>query len=238
MSSTTFDPSNNLDETIGSWLERLAANPATLITGSVLILAVVAGGVLYTNHQSTRSNAANNALYGAQTALTSELKAWQAQLPKGQDVQFAKADVDSKFGEVIKKFAAVSEQFAGTRAAFEADMSVGDLYLDHGDAAKAIPSFEKAVTGAPKSLDRANALSGLGYARENSGNVAGALQAYEDALKVGEVSLKGDLLLSVARSHELLKEPDKARSTYDEIITQLPNTGAAKQAEALKAKLH
>lgn len=228
----------DLDETVGSWLERLAANPATLITGCVLILAVIGGGVLYTNHQSSRSSAANNALYGAQTSLNTILKTWQTQLPKGQDVQFAKTDVDAKFGDVIKKLGAVSDQYAGTRAAFEAEMTVGDLYLNHGDAAKAIPAFDKATTEAPKSLDRANALSGLGYARESSGNFAGALEAYESALKVGEASLKGDLLLSVARSHELLKEPEKARSTYDEIITQLPNTGAAKQAELLKAKLH
>jgi tetratricopeptide (TPR) repeat protein len=232
-----MDPSD-MNDGIGSWMERLAANPSTLITACVLILAVIGGGVLYTNHQSARSGAANNALYGAQTALTTALKTWQAQLPKGQDVTFVKTDVDAKLGDVIKKFSAVSEQFPGTRAAFEANMTVGDLYLDHGDAAKAIPAFEKAVTEAPKSLDRANALSGLGYSRENAGHPAEALQAYEDALKVGEASLKGDLLLSVARSHELLKEPDKARSTYDEIIAQLPNTGAAKQAEALKAKLH
>lgn len=224
------------DDAVSSWVGRLAANPATVIAIAVVALAAVGGGVYYTSHQSARSSAANNALYEANEALGAQLKTWEATLPKGADVQFQKVDVDSKFGDAVKKFAAVSEQYSGTRAAFEAEMRIGDLYFNHGDATKAISYYEKATTSAPKAFDQANAFSALGYARENSGNLQGALEAYQKALKTGD-ALKGDLLMSIARCQEQLKQPDQAKVTYDQIIAQLPNTDASKKAQALKAKL-
>jgi hypothetical protein len=49
--------------------------------------------------------------------------------------------------------------------------------------------------------------------------------------------LKGELLLSVARNYELLKDLPKARSTYDQIISQIPGTESSRAAEAAKALL-
>jgi TolA-binding protein len=81
------------------------------------------------------------------------------------------------------------------------------------------------------------AYQSLGYSLENEGKTSEALSAYDKSAGYAEGSLKGDSLLAVARCHEAMKDSAKARSTYDQILSQLPNTDAAKTAEALKAKL-
>jgi tetratricopeptide (TPR) repeat protein len=219
----------------------------------IVLLALCVGGAIafFTNRSNSREEMANNALFTAQKTLETQLKAMvpppaqkdadpakQAPAPGIETVQFKKFDVDAKLGDAVKKFKEVSEQYAGTRAGFEARLALGNLYYSHGEAAKAVSWFEQAVQAAPHAADKAMALSSLGYAQEGAGKVQEAVQTYQNALNQGEASLKGDLLLAImARCYELMHDSAKARSTYDQILSQLPNTDFSKSAEASKAQL-
>jgi tetratricopeptide (TPR) repeat protein len=232
----------------------------------VLLVGIgVAGGLMANRHQG-KSEEGKNALFLAQKAYEAELKsvagvkapapAAESKDPKAQaeaqkaqraqeeasakkldDVAYQKLDVDAKFPESVKKYNDVIHQYAGTRAAHEARMALGTLYFNHGDPAKATPLFEAATGSASGSFEKSLALQSWGYALENSAKHAEAVSAYEKALNLGEAGIKGDLMLAIARCQEAMHDAAKARSTYDQILTQLPNTDAAKTAEALKAKL-
>jgi tetratricopeptide (TPR) repeat protein len=153
------------------------------------------------------------------------------------ELAFSKLDVDAKFPEAVKKYRAVIADFDGTRAAQEARMGLGTLYFNHGEPAKAATLFQAAVSSASGNAEKAMAYQSWGYALENDGKASEALTAFDKAGGYAEGAVKGDALLSVARNYEAMHDAAKARSTYDQILSQLPNTDAAKTAEALKAKL-
>jgi TolA-binding protein len=156
---------------------------------------------------------------------------------KMEELAFSKLNVDEKFQGSVLKFRDVIAKFDGTRAAHEARMALGTLYFNHGEPAKAAPLFQDAGTSASGSFEKTLALQSWGYALENSGKYAEAVPAYEKALNYGEGSIKGDIWLAIARCQEAMHDAAKARSTYDQIISLLPTSDAAKTAESLKAKL-
>jgi len=151
-----------------------------------------------------------------------------------EQLAFKKLNVDQEFADGVQKYKAVIEKYGNTAAAFEARSALGALYLHHGEPEKAVPWLKAATETSPGPLPKAYAWSGLGYALENSGKTAEALQAFEKSLNLGEANLKGDLLLSMARCQETLNDKAKARATYDQIISQLPNTEYAKNAQLFK----
>ncbi len=228
-----------------------------LIIGALAVVIVIGvGATLLYERNSARTEKANDSLFTAQKTLEKELQAIaKAEAPTppkptgktpdqtppapGADtVIFKKMDVDAKLPESIKKFQAVIQEFPGTRAAYEAQMALGGIYLNHGTPAKAASWYEQAAKGAPSGFEKASAYSALGYAHENSNKLPEALSAYETAINQGEATLKGDLLMSKARVLELMKDSAKAKTTYDQVIAQLPNTEYAKNAEIYKAQLN
>lgn len=154
-----------------------------------------------------------------------------------EKLSYRKLDVDSKFPEGVKKLKAVSEEFKGTRPGFEATLALGNLYADHGDAAKAAPWFEKAAEQAPGGLERSLAYAAIGYAQETQGQNQEALKSFETGLKSSEGVVKADLLLSIARTQLALSNAAKAKESLDQVISQFPGTEQAKAAELQKAQL-
>lgn len=235
------------------FFDGLANRPGLVIAGVIVIVVATAGTVGYINHSESQTEASNGAFFEAQKALDQELKDWARSVtpspspsvagkapppPNPGDVDYLKTDVATRFPLALQKFQGVIARYPGTRAAFEAEMALGSLYYDHGEPEKAIPWYEKATKIAPTGYDRALAFSSLGYARENAGRPQDALTAYQKALSLAKAGInRGDLLLSVARCYELLKDPSKARSTYDQITSQMPNTEQAKTAELLRSRL-
>lgn len=225
----------------------------------VLFLAIGLGITFYFSHRQSNAESAKNALYLAEKALDSDLKkvsdrfrppaaaAASEKKPtakttpeEGADpaeaVLFKKIDVDTEFSESVPKLKALDQNFSGTHAAYEANLKLAHLYFDHGDAEKALSWLEKAFRSAPGRLEKVLALTSLGKVRENLGKHSEALQDYEKALNMGEKSLKGDILLGMARCYEVT-DGAKARGTYEKILTDLPNTDYAKTAEVLKNRL-
>ena len=197
------------------------------------LLVMISIGVsiaFYVNHLDAKAQLGKNAFFQAEKTFEKEFKTQES-------LTFKKMDVDRKLTESIEKIKRIDSEFSKTRAAFEARLKLGSLYFDHGEFDKAIAWYKKALDSAPNTFEKSIVLSSLGYAYENSGKPAEALQAFQKALPLGERSLKGDLLLGVARNQEALHDLVKARSTYDQILTELPNTEYAKSAEIFKDQL-
>lgn len=150
---------------------------------------------------------------------------------------YKKLDVDAQFPETLKKLKALEQDYGKTRPAFDARLKLGDLYFQHGAFDKALPWYKKAAETAPGHFEKTLALSSLAYLNENAGKLNEAIQSYQQAIDIGEVSLKGDLLLGLARCYEAIHDSAKARSIYDKIITDLPNSEFAKSAELYKGML-
>lgn len=237
---------DGLTRSIRSFFESIYKHNRAFI-GILLGMTVIGGVVAFIVHRLDHaSEEGRNALYSAEKALEEETQALNGKptpVPSGKGespktsealVLFKKLDVDASFPETVKKLKKVDSEHGNTRPAYEARMKLGNLYYDHGDFEKSIPWYEKALNSAPGKFEKAQTLSALGYASENLGKGNAALQSYQKALDLGEASLKGDLLLAMARCYELTHDSAKAKSTYDRIIADLPNTDYAKTAEALK----
>ena len=229
--------------TITAFFKQLSSQVGLIFVALGLALALGVGVSLYLNHAEAVSNNARNELFLAETAIEKELKGLEGTKtsdPSGtqaESLNYKKLDVDSSFPEGISHFKKIELNFPKTRSAFEAQLKLGNLYFRHGDALKAIPWLEKATQSAPRNIERAFAFSALGYANENLGKNKEAIQAFEKAVNMGEVTLKGDLLLSIARNYEALHDTSKARSTYEKILADFPNSEFSKTAELYKNQL-
>ncbi|MFZ9595816.1 MAG: tetratricopeptide repeat protein [Bdellovibrionia bacterium] len=226
----------------------------------LLVLGFIAA--YFINQKGTQSEQARNALYLAEKALESEVQALQAPpSPENEktnaalekstsqkksdranaalrdQLRYVSVNVDQKFPETLKKLEEVVRQFPSTRAAFEARLKLGELYYSHGEASKSLSWFEKSVQSASSKFEKTLALSSLGYALENTGKKSDAVTAFQKALSLGQTWVKGDLLLATARCYEALSDRAKARSTYDQILAELPNTDYSQAAEASKSLL-
>lgn len=227
--------------------------------GGLAVLAIAGGGIysaVKSRHVS-QAEKANNALYQAKKSVEKDLLAFGATVPEiktemekaPKEVAKIQAvmeklstgtiaiDVPVVYSQSFKALQKVAEDFPGTRAAFESLMGIADLYTQAQKPADAAPWYEKAIKSAPGRMDEAMAWIGLGYAYENSKKYKEAVDAFERSILKGDPVVKGDVLLAIARCHELSKDTAKAKSTYDKILTDLPNTEYAKSAEYFKKQL-
>ena len=240
------------------FFESLTKNTSVMVSIGVGVL-VVAGAIGFSlSHSEKLSSEAKDALFQANKLEQADLKALDASLnpapkeaPKAKQpakaaetkklsADFAKVDVDAKFGDAIKAYQGVIDKYGKTRAGYEARLAIGNLFYNHGDASKAINWFEQAAQNAPDGLERAISTGSLGYAQEASGKAADAVQSYEKALALAgneNPGLRGDLMMATARVHQSMGDAAKAKQDYELVTRELPNTEYAKTAELYKAKL-
>lgn len=246
---------------VSGFFETLAKNWHAVV--AVIVLAVIGSGVavFMMTKKEERVDQGRNALFLAEKNLDEQMKkmAQPAETssnleaavkdPKAANAARMKAaaeadavsyqhfDVDAKLGDTVKQLQAIGQGYPNTRPGYEAMMLLGKLYLDHGQALKAQEWFVKSTESAPTKLDKALAWSSAGYANENDGKFKEAIEAFDKAIAQGEGVLKGDVMMGKARSYQALKDNGQAKTTYDQIISQLPNTEYSKSAESLKARL-
>ena len=232
-----------------SFFAKVSSQSNLAWVGLVSFLGLGVLGSLYMNHRDSQAQTARNALFFANQSLESELKALDEKAPspaasstptkKAPKSILAKTlyqplNVEAQFPEALKKLKNVEREFSGTAVAFEARLQLANLYYDHGHSAEAQVWYEKALQSAPRGFEKAAIRSALGYTQEALGKPTEALDSFQKALQLGDENLKGDLLLSVARNYEALQDSANARSTYEKILNELPDTEYAKSAELLK----
>jgi tetratricopeptide (TPR) repeat protein len=249
MDRKTLKRPDGLTLAVNSVLDKLASQWVKALMGIGVIFIVGVAFAFWMNHRSAQDDTARGALFLAEKSMETELKALLPPPPvlkKGEkaspaaltpdSITFQKFDVDSKLPQSVQKLKDVEQKYSKTRAAMQARLKLGGLYFNHGEYEKALNWYQKTLDSA-SGFEKAVALSALGYTYENLNKPTDALQAFQKALNMGEVSLKGDLLLAIARSYEASHDSAKARSTYDQILKDLSNTEYAKSAEAFKAQL-
>ena len=230
-----------------------STRPILVILGVLIAVAVI--GAIVSNQKAKTATEARDAFYSAKQALDLESKALtppkaaepeatgknakkKTEAPPAQDTAaYKKVDVDQAFSKTIPALRKVIALYPGTLSAFEAQMTIGNLYADHGQTGNAIQPYTTAADMAPRALEKMAALAALAQAQENVGKCPDALQSLERAINLGVGALKGDLLVAKARCYETLGNSAQAKTTYDQILKDLPGTPFARLAEIYRAKI-
>ena len=203
-------------ENLGDW----AANNWKLLgglVGAVALFALIGG--MWIERTKRQERAATNALYEAQK--TARQLAEQKNFP-GAEAALAK----------------VSEEFPGTRAAFEASIQSGDLFMDSGAPAEAVKRYELAVNNAKDSFSKVFARYNLGIARETAGQYQEAVQSYDDALKTkGSDFMKAELMMAQARCLEALNQAARALEIYQDVQKNFASSYYSSAAAAFAGQL-
>jgi predicted negative regulator of RcsB-dependent stress response len=171
-----------------------------LLAGVILaaVIALVAAGIL-NERSKANERAATNALFDAQKSVR-EL---------AEKKQITEAD------QALQKVAA---EHHGTRAAFEASLQGGDLFMDSAKYDEAAKRYETAAKDGKDSFSKILARYNLGIALESAGKFQEAVASYKDAIALkGSDFLKPEILMAQARCFEALKEIPKAVEIYNQV---------------------
>jgi TolA-binding protein len=159
-------------------------------------VVVIAGVGLWNEHRSNRELAATNALYDAQL--------------KAKDLVVAK-----HLDEAEKSFDRLLADYPNSRAAYEAELQIGDVWMEAKNFDKATAHYEKASQLGKDSFSKLLALYNLGIAQESAGKFSEAVATYEQTIKAeGSDFLRPEVLMAQARCYEALKENQKAIEVY------------------------
>jgi tetratricopeptide (TPR) repeat protein len=187
-------------------IAKFFADNWKIILGAIAVVVIgTAGFGLWKDRQSSLDRKASEALFDAQLS--------------------AREFIASKnIPEAEKKFSPVFEKFPKSRAAFEAYLLIGDLYMDSGNYAEAEKRYEQADALALDAFSKLLAKYNMGIAKESAGNFQAAVDSYEQALKGGSSDfLKPEILMAKARCLEALKKVNEAIVVYQEVQKQFAN---------------
>ena len=146
---------------------------------------------------------------------------WRAGQAEAAAVAFrvAQAQFDAgRYADAGNAFADVASAHAHTPFGRLAILSRGHALARQGDAAGAAMAYGEYLATSPDAeYLRQEALTGLGRAREATGDTAGALEAYTQA---GDLRgpYRTDALLAAARLHEAAGHADQARAIYTDLL--------------------
>ncbi len=227
-----------------------------LFVGVVILLAATLAASLYLTKRNAFRAQASEALFKARSTLETEMKAFATSIappakkadPKKPaapvpppSTDFVKFDVDTKLAGSIAALEGVAKTYPNTLAGFDAKMELGSIYFEHGEGTaayeKALRWFESAASSAPGDEYSSTALYSQGYAQEALGQCAEAVKTFDRAVNAGAGPLLGELLRAKARCQEISGDKAGAKTTYESITKQLPNTEHARFAETKKATL-
>jgi tetratricopeptide (TPR) repeat protein len=166
----------------------------------VAVLVVVGGTVgIWNERKKAREKEATNFLYDTQVSVRA-------------------LSEQKKFKEAEAALQPLLEKYPGTRAAYEAQLQMGDLWMENGAFAEAVKSYQLAADNAKDAFSKLLAKYNLGIAEESAGKFQEAVASYDDAMKVeGSDFLKPEILMAQARCFEALKNLPKAAEIYQQI---------------------
>lgn len=143
------------------------------------------------------------------------------------------------FDKVLAKFQPLFDKYPQTRAAFEAQMVIGDMWMDGGDNEKAAAAYRRGYEMSPDAFSRLLAKYNEALAMEQGKLFAKAENAYNEALGInGSDFLRPEILMAKARCLEAQKRFDEARKLYIELRDKFSDRGFyANAAEAFLGDL-
>jgi len=205
-------------------------------------LVALAGIVSVIQYRKGEAKDAAEALYVADSSARKVLEKFAPQAGPDGAAPVAESagpqgPVDETFSDAIAKYKVVSEKYGSTFPGFQARLRLGNLYYDHKEYAQAAQWFEQALDNAPARMEKVFVLKNLGHAYENQSKFSDAISAYDKALNLGDVGVKGELLLNQARSWMGAGDPEKARAALERVTSEMSGTPYAQTAEELKRQL-
>lgn len=190
-----------------------------IASGIVAVLVIIGIVGIVRERSESREREASNMLY--------ELSQQAQSLAKEKKFE----DAASAYGPLLKKY-------PRSRAAFDAELQIGDIYSDARKPQEASSHYKNAESIAPDSFSKALSQYNLGAALENAAQYKEAVSEYESAMKNSEL-MQPELLLAAARCYEKLGMKEKALANYNQIKEKFANrTGYySGAASALSAQL-
>lgn len=165
------------------------------VGGLVIVLALVAGA-LELKHRKEAT--AVNALYEARESIESKKD----------------ADLAAK----VAAFTNVVDAHGGTRAAYEALLAIGDLYMDAKDYDAGIAAYDRAVNAATEPFARVLALYNKATAQEIGQKCQEAITSYKVVLTEASAEfLKPEILMAQARCNEQIGDAGAAIALYQQV---------------------
>lgn len=202
-----------------SLMEGIAKNKALFFGSLFGIFGFALAMSLYSSYQLGREEKAAGVLFLGQNSVSEKAK------EKSSSTQSAKvADTSSAAALTPVVTAELSSEllknYSGTVATYETFMRQGDMALQKGEFDKAQAAYETATNQAASRFMRLFAMYGTGYAKEGKKDYAGAITTFQTALRLGEKSLKVEILTALQRNYELSGDKAKAEEQKKLIATE------------------
>lgn len=182
-----------------NWEELVEKNFKAILAAVAVILVLVGFGFLWTDHAAKQEKAADALFYQAQT------KARALALEKKPE-------------EAVHSFDDLKAKFAGSRATYEAELQIGDIWMDAAKPEEASKSYESAIQLSKDPFSKILAHYSLGISLESAGKYQLAVDTYEKIAKEKKFDfLQPEILMAMARCHEKLNQKELAIGLYKEI---------------------
>jgi len=204
-----------------SWVQDHKVFVSTLI--AVLILAGAGlSGFLY--YQKRSAEIASGAYLEA-------LKPIESMEEKGEE---AKAKLQKAENELME----IAKSQGSSGIGVLANIYGGHIALENDDQANAVALYQTAL----KHLNKSDvlyplALTGLGYAQEENGDVKSAFSTFESLVELRTNPSKDLALFEAARLASLLKDSEQAKKNLARLLEEYPSSVYEKDAERLKESI-
>lgn len=141
--------------------------------------------------------------------------------------------------EAIKALEGVIERYPWLTQLPHAAYQLGNLRYQAKDFDGARKAWELALQKGTRGTLATLSRLGIGYALEAQGNHANALTAFEAARRglTAQDFLYEEVLMSLARAHELLGQRDRAREIYSALLRDRPRGFSVEDIRARLARL-
>ncbi len=192
---------------MSGWQNWILINLKWIVSATVILLVGIGAFGVIKERARAKERAASNLLYSVRGA--------------------AEKDVNLKnYAKAVEKYQPIFEKFPKSRAAYEANLMIGDIWMDAGDNSKAAAAYETAYTKGPDSFSKFLAKYNQALALEAGKEYAKAEMAYNETLNGnGAEFLRPEILMAKARCLEAQKRFGEARSVYQEIRDKFASNG-------------
>ena len=128
-------------------------------------------------------------------------------------------------GQKIKKLEDLVADYPRTKGAASARVTLGHLYYQKGESAKAIAAYQGALdrSGFPANI-RIMIQESLAYAYEQKGDLPQAAKFLSEITLTESTLLKEDAFLALARVYQKMGKTGEAKATYEKFLKSYPKS--------------
>lgn len=199
---------------MNGWKNWFLGNTKGIVIGLVVLIIALGSYGVMKDRERARERKASSLLYSIR--------------------KNTEKDINTRsFDAVLAKFQPIFDQFPNSRAAYEAQMMIGDMWMDAGDSEKAAAAYLRGHNMTSDTFSKLLAKYNEALAMEQGKLYEKADAAYNMALNIkGSDFLRPEILMAKARCLEALKRYDEARKLYIELRDKFSDRGFYSNAAA------